>query len=335
MHITHISYFLPEKTLTNDDLAIEYESNWNSKKIYKKTGIKSRHIATTETTSQLAVQAAEKLFSESGFPKDKIDFLLLCTQSPDYFLPTTACIVQDILGLPTSCGAFDFNLGCSGFVYGLAIAKGLIAGGMAKNVLLLTVETYTKYIHPKDKSVRTIFGDGAAATLITHEEGDPCKIGEFVFGTDGKGASNLIVPAGAMAMPKSDETAEETVDEQGNVRSLNNLYMNGPEIFNFTLDIVPDTVKSLLARAKLSMDDIDLFVFHQANKFMLDSLRDKIGIPEEKFYLDMEDKGNTVSATIPIAMKDALDEGRIRRGDRLMLVGFGVGYSWAGCIVEW
>ena len=335
MQITHISYFLPEKTLTNDDLAIEYESSWNSKKIYKKTGIKSRHIATTETTSQLAARAAKKLFSESGFPKDKIDFLLLCTQSPDYFLPTTACIVQDMLGLPTSCGAFDFNLGCSGFVYGLAIAKGLIAGGMAKNVLLLTVETYTKYIHPKDKSVRTIFGDGAAATLITHEEGDPCKIGEFVFGTDGKGASNLIVPAGAMAMPKSDETAEETVDEQGNVRSLNNLYMNGPEIFNFTLDIVPDTVKSLLARAKLSMDDIDLFVFHQANKFMLDSLRDKIGIPEEKFYLDMEDKGNTVSATIPIAMKDALDEGRIRRGDRLMLVGFGVGYSWAGCIVEW
>jgi len=335
MQITHISYFLPEKTLTNDDLAIEYESNWNSKKIYKKTGIKSRHIAATETTSQLAVQAAEKLFSESGFPKDKIDFLLLCTQSPDYFLPTTACIVQDILGLPTSCGAFDFNLGCSGFVYGLAITKGLIAGGMAKNVLLLTVETYTKYIHPKDKSVRTIFGDGAAATLITHEEGDPCKIGEFVFGTDGKGASNLIVPAGAMAMPKSEETAKERVDEQGNVRSLNNLYMNGPEIFNFTLDIVPDTVKSLLARAKLSMDDIDLFVFHQANKFMLDSLRDKIGIPDEKFYVNMEDKGNTVSATIPIAMKDALDEGRIRRGDKLMLVGFGVGYSWAGCIVEW
>ena len=335
MQITHISYFLPEKTLTNDDLAIEYESNWNSKKIYKKIGIKSRHIATTETTSQLAARAAKKLFSESGFPKDKIDFLLLCTQSPDYFLPTTACIVQDMLGLSTSCGAFDFNLGCSGFVYGLAIAKGLIAGGMAKNVLLLTVETYTKYIHPKDKSVRTIFGDGAAATLVTHEEGDPCKIGEFLFGTDGKGASTLIVPAGAMAMPKSDETAEETVDEQGNVRSLNNLYMNGPEIFNFTLDIVPDTVKSLLAKAKLSMDDIDLFVFHQANKFMLDSLRDKIGIPEEKFYLDMEDKGNTVSATIPIAMKDALDEGRIRRGDRLMLLGFGVGYSWAGCIVEW
>ena len=224
MQIAHISYFLPEKTLTNDDLAIEYESSWNSKKIYKKTGIKSRHIATTETTSQLAARAAEKLFSESGFPKEKIDFLLLCTQSPDYFLPTTACIVQDILGLPTSCGAFDFNLGCSGFVYGLAIAKGLIAGGMAKNVLLLTVETYTKYIHPKDKSVRTIFGDGAAATLITHEEGDPCKIGEFVFGTDGKEQVHLIVPAGAMAMPKSDETAEETVDEQGNVRSLNNLY---------------------------------------------------------------------------------------------------------------
>jgi 3-oxoacyl-[acyl-carrier-protein] synthase-3 len=240
-----------------------------------------------------------------------------------------------MLCLPTTCGAFDFNLGCSGFVYGLAIAKGLIAGGMAKNVLLLTVETYSKYIHPKDKSVRTIFGDGAAATLITHEGSDTFKIGEFVFGTDGKGAKNLIVPAGAMAMPKTEETSKETIDEQGNVRSLNNLYMNGPEIFNFTLDTVPDTVKSLLEKEKLAMDDIDLFVFHQANKFMLDSLRDKIGIPEEKFYVNMEDKGNTVSATIPIAIKDALDEGKIKRGDKLMLVGFGVGYSWAGCIVEW
>jgi 3-oxoacyl-[acyl-carrier-protein] synthase-3 len=335
MQISHISYSLPEKTITNEDLAREYEPDWNSKKIYRKTGIQTRHITTTETTSQLAAQAAEKLFSESGFAKEKIDFLLLCTQSPDYFLPTTACIVQDMLCLPTTCGAFDFNLGCSGFVYGLAIAKGLIAGGMAKNVLLLTVETYSKYIHPKDKSVRTIFGDGAAATLITHEGSDTFKIGEFVFGTDGKGAKNLIVPAGAMAMPKTEETSKETIDEQGNVRSLNNLYMNGPEIFNFTLDTVPDTVKSLLEKEKLAMDDIDLFVFHQANKFMLDSLRDKIGIPEEKFYVNMEDKGNTVSATIPIAIKDALDEGKIKRGDKLMLVGFGVGYSWAGCIVEW
>ena len=335
MQISHISYSLPEKTITNEDLAREYEPDWNSKKIYRKTGIQNRHVATTETTSQLAAQAAEKLFSESGFAKEKIDFLLLCTQSPDYFLPTTACIVQDLIGLPTTCGALDFNLGCSGFVYGLALAKGLIAGGMANNILLLTVETYTKHIHPKDKSVRTIFGDGAAATLITHKDGEPCKIGDFVFGTDGKGAKNLIVPAGGMALPRSEETAKETVDEQGNMRSLNNLYMNGPAIFNFTLDTVPGTVKSLLEKTGMEIKDIDLYVFHQANKFMLESLRDKIGIPEDKFYINMIDKGNTVSATIPIALRDAYDEGRIKRGDKLMLVGFGVGYSWAGCIVEW
>jgi 3-oxoacyl-[acyl-carrier-protein] synthase-3 len=335
MKIKSISYYLPETTISNEDLAKEYGANWNSKKIYRKTGIRTRHIATTETTSRLAANAIEKLFSESGFPKEKIDFLLLCTQSPDHFLPTTACIVQDLVGLPTSCGALDFNLGCSGFVNGLALAKGLIAGNLAKNILLVTVETYTKHIHPKDKSVRTIFGDGAAATLITHQDGEPCKIGDFVFGTDGKGAGNLIVPAGGMAMPRTEETAKEITDEQGSTRSLNNLYMNGPAIFNFTLDTVPDTVESLMKKAGLEIKDIDLFVFHQATKFMLDSLRDKIGIPEEKFYFNMAEKGNTVSATIPIALRDAADEGKIKPGDTLMLIGFGVGYSWAGCIVEW
>lgn len=335
MQINHVSYYLPETTISNEDLAEEYGTSWNSKKIYRKTGIRTRHIATTETTSRLAANAVNKLFSESGFRKEKIDFLLLCTQSPDHFLPTTACIVQDLVGLPTSCGALDFNLGCSGFVNGLALAKGLIAGNMAKNILLVTVETYTKHIHPKDKSVRTIFGDGAAAALITHQDGEPCKIGDFVFGTDGKGAGNLIVPAGGMAMPRTEETAKEITDEQGNTRSLNNLYMNGPAIFNFTLDTVPDTVESLMNKAGLEIKDIDLFVFHQATKFMLDSLRDKIGIPEEKFYFDIAEKGNTVSATIPIALRDAADEGKIQSGDTLMLVGFGVGYSWAGCIVEW
>lgn len=335
MKISWITYFLPEKTTTNEDLAKEYASKWDSGKIFRKTGIRSRHVATTETTSELAAEVAEKLFSESGFPKEKVDFLLLCTQSPDYFLPTTACIVQGRLSLPTGIGALDFNLGCSGFVCGLALSKGLIAGGLAKNILLLAVETYTKHIHPQDRSVRTIFGDGAAAALITHEEDEPWKIGDFVFGTDGSGAENLIVPSGGMALPRSKETAREIIDEQGNTRSLDNLYMNGPAIFNFTLDTVPGTVESLLEKAGLEIKDIDLFVFHQATKFMLDSLRDKIGIPEEKFYFNMADKGNTVSATIPIALRDALNEGRIKQGDKLMLVGFGVGYSWAGCIIEW
>jgi 3-oxoacyl-[acyl-carrier-protein] synthase-3 len=335
LKINWVSYFLPQNTTTNEDLAKEFDSGWDSKKIFRKTGIRSRHIATTETTSDLSVEVAEKLFSESNFSREKVDFLLLCTQSPDHFLPTTACIVQDRLGIPTSCGSLDFNLGCSGFVTGLALAKGLITGKLARNVLLLTVETYTKHIHPQDRSVRTIFGDGAAATLITHNDGDPCKIGEFVFGTDGSGAENLIVPAGGMALPRSEETALETTDEQGNTRSLNNLFMNGPAIFNFTLDTVPETVRSLLAKAGMEIDDIDLFIFHQATKFMLDSLRDKIGIPDEKFYFNMEDKGNTVSATIPIALREALDEGKIKDGDKLMLVGFGVGYSWTACIVEW
>lgn len=334
MEIAHISYALGKTECTNDFLAEQFPG-WDSRKIFRKTGIRSRRIADGQLVSDLAVQAAENLFAESSIDRASIDFLLLCTQSPDYFLPTTACLVQDRLGLRKNCGALDFNLGCSGYVYGLALAKGLLLGGMARTVLLITSETYSKHLHPQDRSVRTIFGDGASATLLAHDPGAPLKIGEFVFGTDGSGARNLIVPAGGMAQPRNEATRQETTDKQGNVRSLDNLFMDGPAIFNFSLDTVPPTVEETLRKNGLSMKDIDLWVFHQANRFMLDSLRDKIGIPEDRFYFNMADKGNTVSSSIPIALRDALDECRIRRCNRVMLVGFGVGYSWAGCVLEW
>ncbi len=334
MKIEHIAYHLPRKIVSNKDLTEEFLLPFDDSKIFRKTGIRSRHVAEKETTSQLATTVANKLFSESGFPKSKIDFLLLCTQSPDYYLPTTACIVQNQLGLPTTCGALDFNLGCSGFVYGLGLSKGLIVGSLAKNILLITVETYTKYIHPQDRSVRTIFGDAATATLIVDQEEDQ-REWEFIFGTDGGGAENLIVPAGGSARPRSEETACEVVDDQGNVRSLNHLYMNGPAVFNFTLETVPRAVTEILAKRNLQIRDIDFFVFHQANKFMLESLREKIGIPEERFYFNISETGNTVSSSIPIALTDALKEDRIRKGDKVMLVGFGVGYSWASCVIDW
>ncbi len=331
-YIKHISYYLPEHIVTNDDLSSEF-GGWDSEKILRKTGIRQRHCVKDETVSDLAVQAALNLFDESGIDISTIDFLLLCTQSPDYFLPTTACVVQDRLNLPTSIGALDFNLGCSGFVYGLALAKGLIVASVASNVLLITAETYTRHINPKDKSTRTLFGDGAAATLVS--KSNVSKIGEFILGTDGKGAPNLIVPAGAMKLPKSPETAVEKEDESGSVRSLDNLYMNGPEIFSFTLRVVPEVVNQTLEKNVLNLEDVDLFVFHQANEFMLESLRRKIGIPKDKFYVNLETKGNTVSATIPIALKDAADEGRLKPGYKVLIVGFGVGYSWGATIIEW
>lgn len=333
-NIKAISYYLPESVLTNDLINKEFPE-WGIEKISAKTGINARHIsAKDEFSSDMAVKAAEKLFAEHNIDKSEIDFLLFCTQSPDYFLPTTACIIQEKLGLETTIGALDFNLGCSGFVYGLSLAKGLIAGEMAKNVLLITSETYSKFIHPKDKSNKTIFGDAADATLITSEKGF-CTLGNFVFGTDGKGAENLIVKQGGMRFPVSDQN-EDIVDEFGNVRNDKNLFMNGAEIFNFTGEFVPKLTEAILEKSNLAKEDIDLFVFHQANKYMLNHLRKKIKIPEEKFFIAMEECGNTVSSTIPIALYEAQKQGKVADSKNLILAGFGVGYSWAACnlIVE-
>jgi len=334
-YIKDIEYYLPEKELTNEELAKEYPE-WSVEKIKNKTGISKRHIANeNECSSDLAVQAAQKIFSNGIIVPSDIDYLIFCTQSPDYFLPTTACIIQDRLGLKKDCGATDFNLGCSGYIYGLGLAKGLIETDQAKNVLLLTGETYSKFIHPKDKSVRTIFGDGATATVLTSAEDSRPYIGPFSYGTDGSGFQKLIVPAGGLRLPRSNQTSIIETDEEGNTRTKENIFMNGPDIFTFTINVVPKTVDKILSYANKTLLEIDLFIFHQASKFMLDHLQKKIGIPKEKFYLSFENYGNTVSSTIPIALKDALKEGRIRSGMLILIVGFGVGLSWGGTIIRW
>lgn len=332
--IKGIKSYLPEKKLTNEDLHKEYP-DWDVEKIYAKTGIKSRSIAASnETSVDMAVKAAQKLFEEKICKKEEIEMVILCTQSPDYYLPTSACIVHERLGLPKTCGSFDFNLGCSGFVYGLSMAKGMIESGTAKNVLLITSETYTKFLHPSDRSVRTIFGDGAAATYIESLESETNFIGPFVFGTDGSGANELIVPAGGLRLPKSDETSLEREAEAGVIRSDENLYMGGAEIFNFTLKTIPGVVNELLEKSGLSMEEVDYYVFHQANKFMLERLRKKIKIPENKFCINNEHYANTVSATIPMALELEINKGTLKKGDVVMLVGFGVGLSWAANIVK-
>jgi 3-oxoacyl-[acyl-carrier-protein] synthase-3 len=329
--ISCISVFLPEKKLTNEILNIEFPE-WSVEKISNKTGIYQRSIAgDDEFVSDLAIGAALNLFEEHSIDKNIIDFILLCTQSPDYFLPTTACIVQDKLGLPTTCGALDFNLGCSGFVYGLALANGLIAGQLAKNVLLITSETYTKYINSEDKSNRTIFGDAAAACLVSSEK--PLGlINKFVFGTDGSGADNLLVKNGGRRFV--DLNGVNEYSEGGFIKNNNNLFMNGQEIFKFTAASVPILVEECLIKNELELVDIDLFIFHQANKFMLDYIRRKINIPQEKFFIHIENIGNTVSSTIPIAISEALIEGKITKGSKVLIAGFGVGYSYAATVLK-
>lgn len=325
-YIQAISYFTPEGFQTNADIIKDFP-DWSEKKISVKMGIDKRYVASkTQTAGDLAFEAAEKLFKEHQIKKNNIDALILCTQSPDYFLPTTACILQDRLKLSTNILAFDYNLGCSGYVNGLAISKGLILGGMVKNVLLLTAETYNKYIHPNDRGNRSLFSDAAAATLISTE--GFAEIQEVVFGTDGSGYKNLIVESGAHRLP---EKQGIELDIKNNIlQSPDYLFMDGSKIFNFTLESVPILVNKVLIRNNLKQEEIDLFVFHQANKHMLNFIRESIGIPEEKFYLCLSDFGNTVSSTIPIAIYHALKESRIKSNQNILLSGFGVGYSWAG-----
>jgi 3-oxoacyl-[acyl-carrier-protein] synthase-3 len=324
---------LPEAILDNEQLASEYEG-WSAEKIYAKTGICTRHIAAqNEYASDLAVRAAQAVMTDLSLDPSCVDFLLCCTQTPDYILPTTACLLQHRLGLPLSCGALDFNLGCSGYVYGLGLAKGLINSGQARTLLLLTAGTYSKLINPADKSVRTLFGDGAAATLIVAREQESL-IGPFVYGTDGAGAQNIIVPTGGMRRPVVPQ-AELVPDDSGNARTINDLYMNGPEVFNFTLRVVPEAVRQLLARSELDQDAVDLFVFHQANRFMLDHLRRKLQIPAAKFVIAMEQVGNTVASSIPIALRQAEERAQLRPGALVMLVAFGVGYSWGATLIRW
>lgn len=329
-YIKGISYYLPERVLTNEELLSEFPE-WSVDKVAKKVGVNSRHLAAEdETAGDMAEKAARRLFAEYGISPNEIDFVMLCTQSPDYFLPSTACILQHKLGIPTTTGAFDYNLGCSGCIYGLAMAKGLIAAGIAKNVLLLTAETYSKYLHPSDKSNRSIFGDGAAACLISTE--GFAEVGEFSLGTDGRGADKLIVRTGASRCRNT--TGQGETDDEGHIRYDDFLYMDGGGIFNFTLDAVPAMIADLLAKNSMAQEEIDWYVFHQANKFMLNTIRKVCALPKDKFYINLEETGNTVSSTVMIGLKQCMESGMIHQGMQVMVAGFGVGLSWGGTILK-
>lgn len=328
-YIKALSYYLPEHILTNEDLVQEFPE-WSVEKVSSKVGVNARHVSGVgETAGDMAEKAARKLFAEYRISPLEIDFVILCTQSPDYFLPSTACILQDRLGIPKSAGAFDYNLGCSGCIYGLALAKGLVSANIAKNILLLTAETYSKYLHPSDKSNRSIFGDGSAACLVSDE--GFAHIGEFVLGTDGGGTEHLIVKTGAARYKAP--TGNSSVDEDGHIRFDDFLYMNGSAVFNFTLEVVPPLVSSVIQKNSLQPDEIDYYVFHQANKFMLNTIRKICMIPKEKFYINLEETGNTVSSTILIGLKDCIDTHKITSGMHVLLAGFGVGLSWGGVVL--
>jgi 3-oxoacyl-[acyl-carrier-protein] synthase III len=319
--IDSIEYYLPEKKESDKDLLLD-NPDWDMSKIVEKTGISTRSIASSDQTAvDLAFEAAIKLLKGVS-SKEDIDLIILVTQSPDYVLPTSACILQNQLGLSKKCMAFDINLGCSGFVYAISVASSLIESGVASKGLVLCSETYSKYIHKNDRTCRPIFSDGASATLLSESNSD--NIGPFVFGTDGSGYEKLIVRRGGAREPKNIEDSTYGL-----------LEMNGSDVFLFTLSSIPPCINMLLDKSSLRINDIDLFVFHQASKLVLENIIRIMSLDKDKVYINLKNVGNTVSATIPIALKDAEYQGRIKDGDRVMLVGFGVGLSWGATLITW
>lgn len=336
-YLQFISYYLPQKTLSNDDLSLEFPE-WSPEKIEKKTGVQVRHIAAEkETAVDMAECAANTLFNECGVDRGIIDYVILCTQSPDYYLPTSACILHDRLRLKESCGAFDYNLGCSGYIYGLGIAKGLIESAQAENVLLLTAETYSKYLHPEDKSCRTIFGDGAAASLISSQKfegGLNAVINKMSYRTIGSHFKSLIVETGCARQGIKGAAVSERDSEGNYVKNPDYLYMDGKDIFDFSAHAVPEVLNENLEANSISKDDVDLFVFHQANAYMLNFVKIRTKIPADKLVIDLKELGNTVSSTIPIALVRRIKRFPLHVGDRVQLCGFGVGLSVGATILS-
>ncbi len=332
-HIKAISYHLPEKYFSNDDFFRDFPDAISQKENLLKTGVEQRRIiAPDETASDIGVKAALRLFEEHSISPDSIDFILFCAQEFDHYTPTTACIIQEKLNLPKHCGALDFNLGCSGFVYGLSLAKGLIESVGAKNVLLITSSVLTRTFNKKDKSSIFVFGDGAAATLISSRETK--GIGEFIFGTDGSGKNKIIIKDGGARNKISENSKIDHPDEYGNITNDSSFYMNGTSVFIFGLKTVPAMMNDLFKKENKSIEDIDLFIFHQANLFLIDAIRSKMEIPEKKVFNFIKNVGNTVSSSIPIALSEAIKEGKAKKGDRIAIAGFGVGLSWAATIIE-
>ena len=336
--LTAVEYYLPDRRLTNAELCAQFGPSV-MEQVTKLTGVEERRVARPdECASDLAASAGKKLFTHAAIDPSDIDFLLYCTESPDYCLPATACLLQDRLGLPTCAGALDFNLGCSGYVYGLSLAKGLIESGQAQRILLLTGDTPSKVIDPADRSVRPLFGDAGSASLVESRavndaEDDPGPlIGPFVFGTDGTGAEELIVRKGGFR-------ALSEVPRAGDAFTACNetmrLHMNGPRVFDFMRQTVPGLLQNLLKKSGIEQTEIDIFVFHQASKLILERLRRALRIPQEAFCICIEDVGNTVSSTIPIALKRIEEQGRVKPGALLVLAGFGVGFSWGATLVRW
>jgi 3-oxoacyl-[acyl-carrier-protein] synthase III len=331
--IEQIEYYLPGHPVSNAALE-EKNPEWQMDKVESKTGVYNRHFAAAdETAFDLAVKACDKLFISKGIDPKEIDGVIFCTQSPDYIMPSNAFLIHEHFNMRSKSLAFDYNLACSGYVYGLAITSSLLNSGFTKNIILITADTYSRFINPNDRSTMSLFGDAAAVTLLRKDDSGSELI-DIIMETSGKDYRSFYIPAGGCRIPFNKETRKEEEDSSGNIRSKEDIYMNGFGVWKFIASVVPGQIEDLLARNNISKNDINCFFFHQASKMTLDSLVKSLDIPPEKVFSNLANIGNTVSASIPIAIKDAMEQGKIHRGDLLLLSGFGVGLSWASALIR-
>lgn len=333
IYIKAIEYVLPDKIVSNDELQ-QLHPLWDLKKIGEKSGVLKRHIAgENETAFDLAYMAVDKLFISKVISKEEIDGIIFCTQSPDYIMPSNAFLIHKQFAFKSNVWAFDYNLACSGYIYGLAICRGMIETGLAKNILLITADTYSKYINPRDRSTTVLFGDGAAVSVISQSQ--QMNMVDVELASSGSEFESFYIPAGGCRIPKSEKTKETIVDYSGNQSTLEDIQMNGFAVWKFISVTVPKQIKDLLKKNKLNIEDIDFFGFHQASKLTLDSLFRALKIDKSKEYVNLENIGNTVSSSIPIALKQAEEQGKLKRGDLMLLSGFGVGLSWGTAIIKY
>lgn len=329
--VIRVASYLPEKTILNKDLQDEHPE-WDMERLIKKIGIRARHItAEDEYSSSLAIEAGRKLLASDGLSAELVDYLILVSQSPDFLIPPTSSFVHSALGLSSDCGAIDLLQGCSGFVTALGLAKALIESNQHRNILIITSDTYSKFIHPDDRSVRPIFGDGASATWVSGDRGRRGgSIGHITQGVDGSRAESLIARGTGLRQKVS--FYEKNGKPKGNLDSdaYGSLFMDGREILNFTLEISEPVINEVLRHGNLSKTDIKYYVFHQANAFVLSHMREKLRLEVEQVPILMEDFGNTVSGTIPMVLEKILESDELEPGNNLALFGFGVGLAWAG-----
>ena len=333
VQIKAISYALPKHVVSNDDLE-RLNQGWGLDKFTSKTGVlERREVKGAETSFTLGLQACQSLISENDISVSDIDALIVCTQTPDFIMPPNSALLHAELGLRQDVLAFDFNLACSGYVYGLDLASSMIKSGRVNNVLFVAGDTYSKLMNKKDRSVRSLFGDGVAATFI-EKTSSKSDVKQVRLGTEGSKYDYFYVEAGGARYPCNEETAVEHVDASGNVRSKEQIYMNGFGVLSFFTSKVPKEVNKVLEQAGLGLGDVDHFIFHQASQMALDGIAKALKLDTSKMIVNMSDTGNLVSASIPVAFARAIDEGRIKRGDTIMLCGFGVGLSWGTALIE-